>query len=156
MKTVVQRVLCSSVYVQNQKTAEIDKGLLVLVGVAQEDRAEDAEYLANKIAGLRIFADPPGKMNLSVSEIRGAVLAVPQFTLLGDCRKGRRPDFTRAAAPEKGMVLYEHFCQSLETLGLPVKKGSFQEHMHVSLVNDGPVTILLDSKKQNTELTSDY
>jgi len=148
MRAVVQRVLRASVYVGEEQIAAIECGLLVLLGVAREDQQEDAAYLARKISGLRIFADPTGKMNFSVLDNKGAVLAVPQFTLLGDCRHGRRPDFTKAARSEEGATLFELFCRELKTAGLQVKKGRFQEYMHVNLVNDGPVTLILDSREK--------
>ena len=147
MRAVVQRVLRASVHVQNRRIAEISRGLLLLVGVAKGDTVQDVRTLASKISGLRIFEDPPGKMNLSVQEVKGEILAVPQFTLLGDCRRGRRPDFTGAEQPEAAAALFAEFVLALKAAGLPVKQGSFQEHMQVELVNDGPVTMLLDSKK---------
>jgi D-tyrosyl-tRNA(Tyr) deacylase len=150
MKAVIQRVLRASVHVHQKQISEINQGLLVLLGVARGDQEEDAVFLANKISALRIFEDSAGKMNLSVQDVRGAILAVPQFTLLADCRRGRRPDFTEAAPAREGENMYNLFCQKLELQGLKVKKGSFQEHMQVTLVNDGPVTIILDSdKRQN-------
>ncbi|MCD4812597.1 D-tyrosyl-tRNA(Tyr) deacylase [bacterium] len=148
MKIVIQRVLQANVTVAGKSIARIDEGLLVLVGVHQDDTPNDAEYLAGKTAGLRIFEDSSGKMNLSVLDCKSSILAVPQFTLLGNCRRGKRPDFTRAAPPEKGKELYLCFCETLIKAGLDVKQGSFREHMHVQLINNGPVTILLDSKKE--------
>ncbi|MBN1595913.1 D-tyrosyl-tRNA(Tyr) deacylase [candidate division FCPU426 bacterium] len=147
MMAVVQRVLHASVQVNNMPVAEIAQGLLVLLGVAHGDEAADAEYLAGKIAGLRVFADPSGKMNLSVQDVGGEILAVPQFTLLGDCRRGRRPDFTQAAPPREGLEKYEWFCQCLQKQKVRVLQGRFQEHMQVHLLNDGPVTLILESKK---------
>ena len=147
MRLVIQRVSGAAVEVDGAEAAKIDGGLLVLVGVAKGDGEGDAEYLARKTAGLRIFTDEGGKMNLSAGQVTGEVLAVSQFTLLADTRKGNRPGFDNAAPPEEGASLYEHFCAALENLGVPVKKGVFGAHMHVSLVNDGPVTIIMDSRR---------
>lgn len=148
MRAVVQRVADGSVTVGNQTVGEIGKGLVVLLGVGGQDTQDDAKYLAEKISHLRIFEDPQGKLNLSVLDIGGEVLAVSQFTLFGDCRKGRRPSFSSAAHPEVARRLYEDFVQELRQLGLRVATGQFQEHMVVNIINDGPVTILLDSKKE--------
>lgn len=145
MRAVVQRVSFAKVEVEGRAIGEIGRGVLVLVGVAKEDADRDAAWMAEKIATLRIFEDAQGKMNLSVSEVKGGVLAVSQFTLLGDCRKGRRPSFSRAAAPETAARLYELFVEALRAKHLTVATGVFQAHMTVSLVNDGPVTLLLDS-----------
>jgi D-aminoacyl-tRNA deacylase len=147
LRAVVQRVSSASVSVDGAVISSISKGLLVLLGVAGDDSEADAQYLADKSANLRIFSDDEGKMNLSVSDIRGEVLVVSQFTLYGDCRKGRRPSFIAAARPEKAESLYEIYTSALTTMGLECKTGVFQAHMDVELVNDGPVTILLDSKK---------
>ena len=147
MRAVVQRVSRASVKVNGEFTGIIAEGLLVLLGVAHDDAESDAEYLADKIAGLRIFEDDAGKMNLSVSDIGGAVLAVSQFTLFGDARKGKRPSFDAAARPERARELYEHFVARIRSLGLCCETGRFQETMEVELINHGPVTILLDSKK---------
>ena len=147
MRAVVQRVSRASVKVNGEFTGQISEGLLVLLGVAQEDVESDADYLAAKIAGLRIFEDQEGKMNRSVVEIGGAVLAVSQFTLFGDVRRGKRPSFDAAARPQRAQALYDHFVARLRALGLPCETGRFQEMMEVELVNQGPVTILLDSKK---------
>ena len=144
----MQRVSRASVKVGEETTGEIATGLLVLLGVGQEDTEGDADYLAEKIAGLRIFEDDAGKMNLNVREAGGAVLAVSQFTLFGDVRRGKRPSFDAAARPERARELYEYFVERVRGLGLRCETGRFQEMMEVSLVNDGPVTILLDSKKQ--------
>ena len=148
MRAVIQRVSRASVKVNGEFTGQIGEGLLVFLGVAHEDTDADALYLAEKIAGLRIFEDDAGKMNRSVSDIGGAVLAVSQFTLLGDVKKGKRPSFDAAARPEQARELYERFVTNLRTFGLRCETGRFQETMEVELVNQGPVTILLDSKKQ--------
>jgi D-tyrosyl-tRNA(Tyr) deacylase len=147
MRAVVQRVKSARVDVAGKTVGEIGKGLLVFLGVGREDSEKDSEYLANKIAHLRIFSDEKGLMNLSVMESGGAALVVSQFTLWADCIKGRRPSFTRAAPPERAKDLYEHFILSLRSMGLRVASGVFQEMMEVHLVNDGPVTILLNSEK---------
>jgi D-tyrosyl-tRNA(Tyr) deacylase len=147
MRAVVQRVSRASVKVNGEITGKIADGVLVLLGVAHDDAESDADYLADKIAGLRIFEDKAGKMNLSVSDIDGAVLAVSQFTLFGDTRKGKRPSFDAAARPERARELYEHFVARIRSLGLRCETGCFQEMMEVELINQGPVTILLDSKK---------
>jgi len=147
MRAVVQRVSRASVKVNGELVGKIAEGLLVLLGVAQDDTAADVLYLAEKIAGLRIFEDDAGKMNLSVTDIGGAVLAVSQFTLFGDVKKGKRPSFDAAARPEQARELYEHFVAHVRSLGLHCETGRFQESMEVELVNHGPVTILLDSKK---------
>lgn len=147
MRAVVQRVTKSSVTVDGNVTGAIERGLMVLVGVAEGDTEKDAEYMANKVAGLRIFEDEDEKMNLSVKDIGGDVLAVSQFTLMGDVRKGKRPSFSEAARPDEANELYRKFISFLREDGLHVEEGIFQTHMMVDLVNDGPVTILLDSKK---------
>ncbi len=133
--------------VDGEAVGRIDKGLLVLLGVAQDDTEADADYLADKIVGLRVFEDADGKMNLAVPEIGGAVLAVSQFTLYGDVRRGRRPSFDAAAKPEQARKLYEYFVEKIRAAGVPCETGRFQATMEVELVNDGPVTILIDSKK---------
>ena len=147
MRAVVQRVKRASVSVEGQVVASIGKGLLVLVGVAEGDTEADAEFVAEKVANLRIFPDEEGKMNRSVKEAAGAVLAVSQFTLLGDARKGRRPSFIDACAPERANQLFEHFCAKVREQALDCATGKFQAMMDVDLTNDGPVTILLDSKR---------
>lgn len=147
MRCVVQRVSRASVTVEGKTTGEVEKGYMVLVGVEQGDGEVDMRYCTEKVAGLRVFEDGEGKMNLSVKDVGGAVLAVSQFTLLGDARHGRRPSFSNAARPEEANALYEDFCQALRAAGIRVETGVFQTHMEVSLVNDGPVTILLDSRK---------
>jgi D-tyrosyl-tRNA(Tyr) deacylase len=147
MRAVVQRVSRARVTVREEVTGKIDRGLLVLIGIGAADTEADADYLADKISGLRIFEDEHGKMNLSLSEIAGSVLAVSQFTLYGDVRRGRRPSFDAAAAPEKARMLYEYFVERIRAAGLRCETGRFQEMMRVELVNDGPVTILLDSSR---------
>lgn len=147
MRAVVQRVSSAKVTVNGSTAGQIDRGLLVLLGVTQRDSEADADYLAEKIAGLRIFEDDAGKMNLSVTETGGAVLAVSQFTLFGDVRRGKRPSFDAAARPERARELYEYFVNRIRAIGLICETGRFQEMMRVELVNEGPVTILLDSEK---------
>ena len=147
MRAVVQRVSRASVKINGELTGNIGEGLLVLLGVAQDDTDADANYLAEKVAGLRIFEDAEGKMNRSVIDIGGAVLAVSQFTLFGDLRKGKRPSFDAAAPAERARALYEHFVERIRVTGLRCETGRFQEMMEVELINRGPVTILLDSKK---------
>lgn len=148
MRAVIQRVSHAKVTVGDETTGEISRGLLVLVGVTTTDTEADADYLADKTVGLRIFEDHEGKMNLSVADVEGAILAVSQFTLYGDARKGRRPSFDSAARPEQARKLYEYFVEKIRAAGLPCETGRFQAEMKVELVNDGPVTILLDSTKQ--------
>lgn len=147
MRAVVQRVAHASVTVDGATTGEIGLGLLVLVGAAPEDTADDAAFLARKIAGLRIFPDADGKMNLDVSQAGGAILAVSQFTLFGDCRKGRRPSFQAAARPEIAAPLFDQYVEATRALGLPCPTGIFGAMMKVELLNDGPVTLLLDTTK---------
>lgn len=147
MRAAIQRVSRAKVTVATEVTGEIAGGLLVLLGVSRNDTPAAADYLAEKIAGLRIFEDAEGKMNLDVAQAKGAVLVVSQFTLYGDVRRGKRPSFDEAARPEQANPLYEHFVAKLRALGLRVETGRFQEMMAVELVNDGPVTILLDSDK---------
>ncbi|MGC2247322.1 MAG: D-aminoacyl-tRNA deacylase [Terriglobales bacterium] len=147
MRAVVQRVSRAKVTVNGKVTGEIGRGLLVLVGVGTGDARSDADYLAEKIVGLRIFEDAGGKMNVAVDEIEGAVLAVSQFTLYGDVRRGKRPSFDGAAAPPNARELYEYFVEKIRGAGLRCETGRFQETMPVELVNEGPVTILLDSAK---------
>ncbi len=148
MRAVVQRVARASVSVAGETVGAIDHGLMVLLGVARGDTGQDAAYLAEKTAGLRIFEDDAGKMNRSVVDTGGGLLVVSQFTLLGDCRKGRRPGFSDAAPPELADALYREYVAALERLGLVVATGVFQADMQVELVNDGPVTLLLDSQRQ--------
>ena len=147
MRAVVQRVSAASVTVEGRKVGSIGPGLLVLLGVARGDTEKDGEYLAEKLAGLRIFEDEEEKMNRSVAQMGGSILLVSQFTLYGDVRHGRRPSFTQAAPPDEANRLYEDLAQKLRDKELTVETGQFQAHMEVSLVNDGPVTILLDSGK---------
>ena len=147
MRAVVQRVKSAEVEVDGKTTGEIGQGLLIFLGIGEGDSAKDCEYLANKIAHLRIFSDDKDLMNLSLIEIGGAALVVSQFTLWGDCRKGRRPSFMRAAKPERARELYEHFIGLLRGNGMNVATGEFQEMMDVHLINDGPVTLLIDSSK---------
>ncbi|MBI4463366.1 MAG: D-tyrosyl-tRNA(Tyr) deacylase, partial [Acidobacteria bacterium] len=144
MRAVVQRVSRASVRVNSQHVGAIGPGLVVLVGIAAGDTPEAADYLADKVASLRVFADDQGKMNRSVCDVGGAVLAVSQFTLLGDVRRGRRPNYERAAPPEEAESLYQYFLQALRDRGLPVESGVFRAMMELEMVNDGPVTILLD------------
>lgn len=147
MRAVVQRVSCAQVSVNEEITGQIGPGLLVLLGVGRDDTEADATYLARKIAGLRIFEDDGGKMNRSILEIGGSVLAVSQFTLYADVRRGNRPSFDTAAPPEKARQLYEFFVGQIRAAGLVCETGRFQEMMKVELINRGPVTILLDSAK---------
>ncbi|MGI6065424.1 MAG: D-aminoacyl-tRNA deacylase [Bacillota bacterium] len=147
MRAVIQRVKKGSVSVDGNIVGAIGPGLVVLIGVGIGDTVDDVLYLAEKTANLRIFADTEDKMNLSVRDMKGEVLAVSQFTLYADCRKGRRPGFSQAALPKEANLLYEKYVTSLRGMGLNVKTGIFQADMVVSIENDGPVTILLDSKK---------
>jgi D-tyrosyl-tRNA(Tyr) deacylase len=155
MRAVVQRVLSASVAVPDdhadRDVARIGRGLLVLVGVVRDDGPDDVRYIADKIRDLRIFEDPSAPdrhMNRSVTDVGGAVLVVSQFTLAGDCRKGRRPSFDAAAVPQVARPIYENVVEELRRSGLTVQTGEFQARMHVSLVNEGPVTLLIDSRKQ--------
>jgi len=147
MRAVVQRVSRAKVTINGWTSGEIGHGLLVLLGVGREDGEADAAYLAEKVAGLRIFEDAEGKMNRSVEDVAGSVLAVSQFTLYGDVRRGKRPSFDAAAPSEQARQLYERFVQRIQAAGLRCETGRFQEMMQVELVNEGPVTILLDSSK---------
>jgi D-tyrosyl-tRNA(Tyr) deacylase len=147
VRAVVQRVSSASVKVEDEISGAIERGLLVLVGVARDDTEDDADIIAAKIAGLRIFNDDTGAMNLSVDEVAGAILAVSQFTLYGDARKGRRPSFIDAAAGAQALPLFERVVERMRREGLSVETGIFGATMQVSLVNEGPVTILLDSRK---------
>jgi len=147
MRAVVQRVSRASVEVEGQAVGQIEAGLLVLLGVAQDDSETDADYLAEKITGLRIFEDADGKMNLSVGDSHGSILAVSQFTLFGDVRRGKRPSFDAAARPELAKRLYDYFVERVRWAGVRCETGTFQARMKVELANEGPVTILLDSRK---------
>ena len=147
MRACVQRVSSASVTVDQEVVGRIDRGLVVLLGVGQADTQEDARQLADKITSLRIFEDEAGKMNRSIIEASGSMLVVSQFTLFGDCRKGRRPSFTQAAPPEVADALYQAFVASVGAQGVRVETGVFRAHMDVALVNDGPVTILLDTTR---------
>jgi D-tyrosyl-tRNA(Tyr) deacylase len=147
MRAIVQRVKESRVEVKKSTIGAIDHGLLIFLGVGEDDEEKDCEYLSNKIANLRIFSDEKGFMNLSLLETGGAALVVSQFTLWGDCRKGRRPSFAHAAKPDKAKLLYEKFIEMLRGKGLEVSTGQFQEMMNVHIINDGPVTLMLDSEK---------
>ncbi|RJP95148.1 MAG: D-tyrosyl-tRNA(Tyr) deacylase [Desulfobacteraceae bacterium] len=155
MRAVIQRVTSCSVSVENQIISHIGPGLLVLLGVAQKDEPADADWLADKIAGLRVFEDENGKMNRSLLDTGGEIMVVSQFTLYGDCRKGRRPSFTHAAPPETAEKLYLYFAERMTKTGIPTQTGQFQAMMAVSLVNDGPVTLIIDSSislKQTTAI----
>lgn len=147
MRAVVQRVSRAQVTVKGEVTGQIGLGLVVLLGIGRDDGETDASYLAGKICGLRIFEDEQGKMNRSVQDVAGSVLAVSQFTLYGDVRHGKRPSFDAAAPPERARQLYEFFVEQIRAAGLRCETGRFQEMMKVELVNEGPVTILVDSKK---------
>lgn len=147
MRAVVQRVNNASVTVDGERLSQISQGLLVLLGVGEDDDEKDVEYMVNKVVGLRIFQDANDKMNLSVTDIEGELLVVSQFTLYGDVRKGKRPSFSSAAKPDLGEDLYEKFVQKTRELGIKTETGSFGADMDVELLNQGPVTILLDSKK---------
>jgi D-tyrosyl-tRNA(Tyr) deacylase len=148
MRAVIQRVSAASVEIAGRQTAAIGRGLAVLLGVAEGDTERDADYLAEKIAHLRVFEDAEGKLNLSLGEVGGAVLVVSNFTLLADCRKGRRPSFDPAAKPDKAQPLYDHFVAALRAAGLTVETGVFQEHMTVHIANEGPVTLIVESGQQ--------
>lgn len=147
MRAVVQRVVSSNVKVDGETTGEIKKGLLVLLGVGGDDTPKDTAYMVEKIVNLRIFEDENEKMNLSLKDVGGELLVVSQFTLFGDCRKGRRPGFSEAARPEKADEYYIDFVNKAKELGIKTETGRFQTHMMVELINDGPVTLLIDSKK---------
>jgi D-tyrosyl-tRNA(Tyr) deacylase len=153
MRACVQRVTEAAVVVGDETVGRIERGLLVLLGVAIGDTAEDVAYLAEKLATLRIFEDEAGKMNLALADVGGAMLVVSQFTLLGDCRKGKRPSFTDAASPELAVSLYEEFCDDVRRRGIPVATGRFRANMQVSLVNDGPVTLIVESRRSASSNT---
>jgi D-tyrosyl-tRNA(Tyr) deacylase len=147
MRAVVQRVSEASVAVEGEKTGAIGRGVVVLLGVGNRDTLADVEYMAEKVANLRIFPDDESRMNRSLVEVGGEALVVSQFTIYGDCRKGRRPSFTDAASPDTARELYEAFAGALEARGVRTERGVFRAHMDVALVNDGPVTLLLDSER---------
>lgn len=147
MRAVVQRVTNANVTVGDEVTGEINNGFMVLLGVEDEDTSDDVKYMADKITNLRVFEDENDKLNLSLLDTQGEMLVVSQFTLLGDCRKGRRPNFMKAAKPDMANELYEEFVEIVKSKGIKVGTGRFRQHMVVSLANDGPVTILIDSKK---------
>ncbi|MBX3011696.1 MAG: D-tyrosyl-tRNA(Tyr) deacylase [Caldilineaceae bacterium] len=149
MRALVQRVSQASVSVDNTLVGAIEQGFLILLGVSGEDTEAEAAFLARKLAGLRVFEDEAGKLNLSLLDIGGAALVVSQFTLYADTRKGRRPSFVAAARPEQALQLYQRFCELLAEQGVPVQRGVFQAHMAVALVNDGPVTLWLDSAERS-------
>ena len=148
MKALVQRVTTASVSVSGTVIGKIGQGLVILLGIARADSAEDARYLANKVVNLRVFADEASEIALSALEIEGEILVVSQFTLLADLRKGRRPSFTEAAPPDKAKELYQFFIDQVRSTGLKVETGIFQEHMLVEIHNDGPVTLMLESKSK--------
>ena len=147
MKAVIQRVKLAEVYVDGRLSGKIGNGLLILIGVGKGDDEKDVSYMVSKLPDLRIFEDPSGKFNLSLKEMNGEMLVVSQFTLYGDCRKGRRPSFTEAEEPAAAKSLYERLINRLREQGIPVQTGEFQAKMEVHLINDGPVTILLDSRQ---------
>ncbi len=147
MRAIVQRVKEASVTVDNRVIGEISHGLLVFLGVGDGDTEADMKYIADKVIGLRIFSDSEDKMNLSVTDVRGEILVISQFTLYGDCRKGRRPNFTASMEPKGAEAMYEHFIAYINEQGIKTARGEFGADMKVSLINDGPVTIILDSSK---------
>ena len=149
MRAVIQRVSRAKVTVKAEITGQIERGFLVLLGVADGDTQDDVVYMAQKVVGLRVFEDADGKMNLSLADVGGQMLVVSQFTLLGDCRKGRRPSFIAAARPEIADALYRSFVAEVQGQGITVATGRFQTHMDVELVNDGPVTLIIDSRKSD-------
>lgn len=149
MRAVIQKVSQANVTVENQQVGQIDQGIVVLLGVTHEDTEADADYLAKKITQLRIFEDEQGKMNLSLLDIKGAILSISQFTLYAETKKGRRPSFSKAARPNQAKPLYEYFNEQVRRLGVEVETGEFGAMMDVSLTNDGPVTIVIDSEQQN-------
>ena len=149
MRAVIQKVSQANVTVENQQVGQIDQGIVVLLGVTHEDTESDADYLAKKITQLRIFEDEQGKMNLSLLDIKGAILSISQFTLYAETKKGRRPSFSKAARPDQAKPLYDYFNEQVRRLGVEVETGEFGAMMDVSLTNDGPVTIVIDSEQQN-------
>lgn len=148
MRVVIQRVSQAEVVIDNQSVGKIERGFMILLGIHEEDGPEDAAYLIRKISKLRVFEDEAGKMNLGIQEINGSILSVSQFTLYADTKKGNRPSFIEAARPEKAISLYESFNQQLRDLAIPVETGEFGADMAVSLVNDGPVTIIIDTREK--------
>jgi D-tyrosyl-tRNA(Tyr) deacylase len=151
MRLVIQRVTGASVTVSGAAVGSIGRGLVVLIGIAKDDSEYDADYLIDRVLGLRIFPDADGKMNVNVMDSGGALLLISQFTLYGDCTRGRRPSFDQAAPPARAAVLYNHFVETAKKRGVETAAGVFQAHMQVSLVNDGPVTILMDSAGHSTK-----
>ncbi|NLM05020.1 MAG: D-tyrosyl-tRNA(Tyr) deacylase [Clostridiales bacterium] len=147
MRAVVQRVSRAKVSIDEREVGRIGKGLVIYLGIEHEDTMEDVNYMVNKITNLRIFQDEEDKMNLSVKDVKGELLIISQFTIMGDCRKGRRPSYIMAARPEEAIILYDEFIKQCEKTGIGVESGEFQAHMMVDYINDGPVTILVDSKK---------
>jgi len=151
MRAVIQKVSQASVTVSNQEVGQIDQGLVVLLGVTHDDTEADADYLARKITQLRIFEDDQGKMNLSLTDVKGSILSISQFTLYADTKKGRRPSFTDAAKPDEANQLYEYFNEQLRSYQVNVATGEFGAMMDVSLINNGPVTIIIDSDQQTNK-----
>ncbi len=151
MKAVVQRVKNSQVTVDDKIVSRIGRGLMVLLGISEDDTEKDADFLVEKIIHLRIFEDDQGKLNISLLDVKGELLVVSQFTLLGDCRKGRRPSYIKAAPPEKANSLYEYFIRKAQAFGVETKSGVFQAMMEISLINQGPVTLILDTKDKDTK-----
>jgi D-aminoacyl-tRNA deacylase len=145
MRIIIQRVTAATIEIDSTVTAAIGRGLLLLLGIAKKDSRRDADYLVEKVAGMRIFADEAGKMNLDVRQAGGSLLIVSNFTVYGDIRKGRRPGFDLAASPEEARVIYDYFVERARLTGIPVETGSFQAHMKVELVNDGPITLIAES-----------
>lgn len=150
MRVLIQRVEDACVTVESETVSSIKSGLLLFLGITPDDTDDDVDYLAKKIAGLRVFEDENGRMNLSIQDVGGEALVISQFTLYADMRRGRRPSFSLAARPEQARPLYREFCRRLKSLGVPVKKGRFGAHMYVELTNDGPVTLWLDTKELRT------
>lgn len=148
MRAVIQRVSQASVTINNETVGSIEQGFMMLLGIHEEDTLEDVAYLVRKITKLRVFEDSEGKMNLDISSVNGAILSISQFTLHADTKKGNRPSFIKAGRPEMAIPLYESFNQSLETAGLRVETGEFGANMQIALINDGPVTIIIDSKEK--------
>jgi D-tyrosyl-tRNA(Tyr) deacylase len=146
MRVIIQRVKSANIEIDNTETAVIGSGLVLLLGIAKSDTRRDADYLVDKVAGLRIFADEAGKMNLDIKQAGGSLLIVSNFTLYGDVRRGRRPGFDLAAAPADARILYDYFVERARLTGIPVQTGSFQAHMLVSLQNDGPITLIVESQ----------